>query len=131
MAAAPSYASIPLPPDIIQVSAANTNRDGSGVVVALAAGTVGGIVTEQIRVTAVGATTVGMVRFFLSKDGGSTKRLIAECPISTITPGVSQAAFSKIVDDLTGLTLQDAQTVLYVSTHNAETFNVFHHKAGL
>lgn len=131
MAAAPAYASTPLPPDIVQVSAANTNRDGSGTLVQVTAGTAAGVVTEQIRITAVGATTAGMIRFFLSKDGGATKRLLIEVQVGAVTPSATQAAFTSVVADLAGLTLQDPNTILYAATNNAETFNIFHHKAGL
>lgn len=131
MATAPSYASTPLKPDIEQVLAANTNRDGTGALVQITAGNAQGVVTEQIRVTAVGATTAGMIRFFLSNDGGTTKRLLCEVAVTVVTPSATQAAFTKVVEDLTGLTLFDPQTILYAATNNAETFNIFHHKAGL
>lgn len=131
MSSAPSYASVPLKPDMARLTAANTNRDGSGTLVQVTAGTAQGVVTEQIRVTAEGATTAGMVRFFLSNDGGASKRLLTEVSISAITPSATLAAFSTTVDALTGLTLYDPQTILYATTHNAEVFNIFHHKAGL
>lgn len=131
MAAAPSYASTPKKPDIIQVSVANTNRDGTGTLVPICAGDASGVVTEQLRIVAVGATTLGMVRFFLSNDTGATKRLIAEMPVTAITPSATQKAFAAEVPDLAGLTLYDPATILYAATHNAETFNIFHHKAGL
>lgn len=131
MAAAPAYASTPLKPDIVQISAANTNRDGTGTLVSVTVGTAQGVVTEQVRVSAVGVTTAGMVRFFLSNDGGATKRFLCEIAVTAITPSATQAGFTKVVDDLTGLTLFDTQTILYAATHNAEIFNIFHHKAGL
>ena len=131
MGASPNYASNPLPPNIIQVSAANTNRDGSGTVVELTKGTVAGVVLEQVRIEAAGVTTSGMIRFFLSIDNGATKRLFCEKPVTAITPSATTQAFSALVDDLVGLTLQDANTILYAATHNAEVFNIFSHKAGL
>jgi hypothetical protein len=131
MAIAPNYASTPLPPDVVQLTAANANRDGTGTMVKVATGTTAGVVTEQIRVTATGLTTAGMIRFFLSLNGGSTKSLLAEVPVLGMTPAASAPAFTTVVDALTGLTLQGTTTELYAATNNAETFNVFHHKAGL
>jgi hypothetical protein len=131
MATAPSYASNPLAPDIVQISTANTARDGTGTMVALTTGTTSGVVVEQIRVTAVGTTTAGAVRFFLSTDGGTTKRLLVEVLVAANTPSGTNPAWTKVVDDLTGLTLFGTSTILYAATNNAETFNVFNHKAGL
>ena len=82
MATTPNYAATPLPPDIVQLTAANTNRDGTGAMVKVATGTASGIVTEQLRVTATGNTTSGMIRFFLSLNGGTSKFLI--CAISFV-----------------------------------------------
>ncbi|PIB91407.1 hypothetical protein [Caulobacter sp. FWC2] len=131
MAIAPNYASNPLAPDIVQLTAANTNRDGTGTMVKVATGTAAGIVTEQLRVTATGNTTAGMIRFFLSLNSGSTKSFLTEVPVVGMTPAGTAQAFTTVVDALTGLTLQGTTTELYAATNNAETFNVFHHKAGL
>lgn len=131
MAAAPNYASVALPPDIVQVSGANTNRDGTGTLVAVTTGTANGVVLEQVRIEAPATTTAGMIRFFLSNDGGATKRLFCEKTVTAIAPSGTTPAFSALIDDLVGLTLQNANTVLYAATHNAETFNIFSHKAGL
>lgn len=131
MASSPNYASQPLAPDVVQISAANTNRDGTGTVVLVTSGSESGVVLEQVRVTAVGVTMTGMVRFFLSTDGGISKRLLVETPVRPVNPGADTQAFTEIVDALTGLTLCGEDTHLYAATHNAETFNVFSHKAGL
>jgi|Deesub1362B_J571_1020462.scaffolds.fasta_scaffold00472_6 hypothetical protein len=131
MATSPSYASVPLAPDIITISTANPNRDGSGTIASLTTGTTNGVVTEQIRVTAQGNTTAGMIRFFLSKDGGATKVLLLEQVVPPNVAGASASAWSATIDALTGMTLQGTNTILYVATNNAEAFNVFHHKAGL
>lgn len=131
MATAPNYASTSLPPDIVQLTAANANRDGSGTMVKVATGTAAGIVTEQLRVTATGATTTGMIRFFLSLNGGTSKFFLTEAQVLPMTPTGTTQAFTTVVDALTGLTLQGTTTELYAATNNAETFNVIHHKAGL
>lgn len=131
MSASPNFASVPLAPDVIQISTANTNRDGTGTMGTLTTGTSNGVVIEQITVTATGTTTAGMLRFFLSIDGGSTRRLIDEVLVTAQTPSGTARAFTVVVDDLTGLVLQGTNTILYVSTNNAETFNVVAQKAGL
>ena len=131
MAAAPNYAAVALPPDVVQISAANTNRDGSGTLVAVTVGTANGVVLEQVRIEATGNTTAGMVRFFLSIDNGVTKRLFCEKLVTQVSAGPTTPSFSALVDDLVGLTLQNANTILYAATHNAEQFNIFSHKAGL
>lgn len=131
MASTPSYASNPLAPDIVAISVANANRDGSGTMVELCAGTASGVVIEQVRVKAVGTTTAGMVRFFLSKDNGATKALLTEVLVTANVAGATNGAWTKVIDDLEGLTLKDTTTKLYVSTEKAEAFNVFCHKAGL
>ncbi|WP_299016810.1 hypothetical protein [uncultured Caulobacter sp.] len=131
MATTPNYAATPLPPDIVQLTAANTNRDGTGTMVKVATGTASGIVTEQLRVTATGNTTSGMIRFFLSLNGGTSKFFLTEAAVLGATPSGTAPAFTTVVDALTGLTLQGTTTELYAATHNAETFNIIHHKAGL
>jgi hypothetical protein len=131
MATAPNFASTTLPPDIVQLTTANTNRDGTGTMVKVATGTSAGIVTEQLRVTATGTTTAGMIRFFLSLNGGTSKFFLTEAPVLGANPSGTAQAFTTVVDALTGLTLQGTTTELYAATHNAETFNVIHHKAGL
>lgn len=131
MASNPSFASNPLAPDLIEISTANTNRDGTGTLGTLTTGTTDGVVVESITITATGTTTAGMIRFFLSIDGGSTKKLICEKTVIAKTPSASLNAFSTLVPELAGLVLLTTNTILYASTNNAETFNVFAQKAGL
>ena len=120
--------------DVSQISTANTNRDGSGTTVEIAAGpttAAGSGVGKRItgvQIQATGTTTQGMVRFFISVDGGTTKRLIEEIPVSAITPSSTTAAFATTVPGLIGCVLPGQVSAntqkLYASTHNAETFNV-------
>ena len=131
MASNPSFASTPLAPDLIQISTANTNRDGTGTLGTFVTGTAGGIVIEQITITATGTTTAGMIRFFLSVDGGTNTRLIYEQQVSAQIPSATVPAFSIESVPLNGLVLLTTNTILYVSTEKAETFNVLAQKAGL
>ena len=54
MATAPNFASTPLAPDIVQLTAANTNRDGTGTIVAAFTTSASGSRIERIEVKATG-----------------------------------------------------------------------------
>lgn len=120
--------------EVAQVSTANTNRDGSGTTVLVSQGpsaTAADGVGKRIigvYIQATGTTTAGMIRFFISVDGGTTKRLIDEVPVAAITPAASTPAFSASASSLIGLILTGKVSSqfceLYASTHNAETFNI-------
>lgn len=102
-----------------QISVANTNRDGTGTLVAVrTAGASGGRV-DKLTIQATAATTGGMVRLFL--DVGGSIRLIKEIPVPPVTPTATVPAWSTdIYLDLN----MEAAAILKASTHNAETFNV-------
>jgi hypothetical protein len=117
-----------------QVATANTARDGTGTVgttlQTLATGGLVGARINMVKVVATVTTTAGMVRLFLSLDNGTTKRLVAEIPISAVTPSGTVAAFTADYFFNAGATgepikLPDANAILYASTHNAEAINVF------
>lgn len=110
---------------IVQISTANTNRDGSGTLGTFFQAGPNGARLDCISIKATGTTTAGMIRLFLTK-GGST-RLWKEIPVSAITPSGTVAAFEAVVevsghDDMP--MVLEADTIVKVGTHNAETFNV-------
>lgn len=114
-----------------QLTAANTNRDGTGTLVTVASGPSAAAaagVGERINrviVQATGTTTAGVIRFYLSLDSGTTNRLIVEKLVPAITPSTSVAAFRMEVAELVGFVLPGGNTnLLRASTNNAETFNV-------
>lgn len=113
----------PLAPKVgmVQISTANTNRNGTGTMGDVLTAGVEGARIERGRVKATGTTTAGMVRFFLH-DGTNT-HLIAEVNVTAVTPSGTQKAFEAEVPELRGQ-LVPATWVLRASTHNAETFNV-------
>lgn len=123
MASTPAYAANPRSLDIAQVSAANTNRDGTGTIVTVCAGVAAGSRVSSVTVKATVSTTAGMVRFYLSTDTGSTWRLYREIQVSVITVSASALAFEGRIEfpDLVLLGISD---LLGASTHNAETFNI-------
>lgn len=117
--------------DISQVSTANTNRDGTGTIVTVATGpstAAAAGVGERINrvvVQATGTTTAGVIRFYISVDGGTTNRLICERLVPAITPSTTIAAFRSEVSELVGLVLTGGGScMLRASTNNAETFNI-------
>lgn len=134
MATSAQYSTAPTV-EISQISTANANRDGTGTTVAVATGpsaAQGSGVGKRIHsivIQATGTTTIGMVRFFLSIDGGTTKRLITEVPIAAVTASASVSAFMITVPQLVNLVLQGqvsaSSCILYASTEKAETFNIF------
>ena len=114
-----------------QISTANTNRDGSGTLgTVLTAGKTGSRI-DRIRAIATGTTTAGMIRYFLSTDGGTTKRLIAEQAVSAVTPSASVPVWSGDLTQVNAPWLVMApNAILYAATHNAETFNIIPVEAG-
>jgi hypothetical protein len=124
MATAPAFAATPRCA-VVQATAANANRDGSGTIATLLTAGASGSRIERVRIQAAGTTTAGVVRLFI--HDGSSARLIREAMVTAITPSTSIAAFSADVD-FSGpdqvLVLPTGYS-LRVSTHNAETFNVF------
>jgi len=80
---------------------------------------------NRIVIHATSTTTNGMVRFWLSLDSGTTKRLILEKGVAAITASGTLSAFRAEVPELVGLILPGGTAnKLYVSTQNTETFNI-------
>jgi hypothetical protein len=120
MATTPAFSSTPRVGSA-QVSAANTNRDGTGTVVDVLTGVAAGTKVFEVVVQATGTTTAGMVRLYYY-DGTNT-RLWDEILVSAITPGASTQAF-RYSKTYSNLLLAGSTHKLQASTHNAETFNV-------
>lgn len=120
MASAPSFATTPRYGKA-DLSAANTNRDGSGTMVDILTGATSGTRVDRITVQATATTTAGMVRLFI--HNGTNYRLWREVAVGAITVGASTPAFWDELADL-DLILPSASYKLAASTHNAETFVV-------
>ena len=117
-----------------QVTAANTNRDGTGTIVTVIAGVATGSRVDDLRIQATGTTTAGVVRLFLSLDNGTTNRLLREVLVPAVTPGTTVEAWSADLRDL-GLLLPNANALLRASTNNAaaganDAFNVLVTRGG-
>lgn len=109
-----------------QVSAANTNRDGTGTVVTLGTAPAAGSRLDGVIVQAVGTTTSGMVRLYL--HDGANARLFLELPVIAVIPSGTQPAWgaqanANTMSQVFPLVLPSGYS-LRASTHNAETFNV-------
>jgi len=128
MATNANYASTPRAA-VAVLSAANTNRDGTGTIVTILSGGASGARVDDIRISATGTTTAGMIRFYLSLDGGTTSRLLFEVPVSPVTPSATVPSFQSILTNL-GILLPDANAQLRASTNNAESFHVAVTRAG-
>lgn len=120
MGATANFASTPRR-EVADISAANTNRDGTGTIVsALTAGASGGRV-DRIEIKAVSTTTAGMVRAFI-KDGAGAWKLWREYSIDAITPSATTQSFTTRDDDIGEILKAGMQ--LGFSTNNAEAFSV-------
>lgn len=104
-----------------QLSVANPNKDGTtGTYITLVTGTAAGTKVNQIDITALGTTTLGMIRMFVY-DGSST-RLFKEIPVSVDTATATDPGWTNSVRP-TNLILTTSQT-LKLSTEKAEVFDV-------
>lgn len=107
------------------LSAANTNRDGTGTIVTVLTPGASGTRVERIQVKGTGTTTAGQVRLFTSVDAGVTWRLHDEMAVSAAVPSATVQTFegSWTFGNVTFFALP-ATARLGMSTHNAETFHV-------
>jgi hypothetical protein len=128
MATTANYANSPRAA-VALLSAANTNRDGTGTLVTILAGGASGSRVDDLRISAIGTTTAGMIRFYLSLDNGTTNRLLFEVPVSAITPSGTVQSFQTSLSNL-GIVLPDTNALLRASTNNAESFHVCVTRAG-
>ena len=120
MATQPAFATVPRI-GLAQVSAANTNRDGTGTIVTVITGVAAGTRIAEVVAEATVTTTAGMVRLYLY-DGTNT-RLFDEIAIAAATPSASVRT-TRVSTVYTNLILPSASWELRASTHNAEAINV-------
>lgn len=127
MSYAPQFTATPTL-DHVQVSSAVTTLDGVGATLLASGPTIGGEGKgkriNRVTIRAAATTAAGLVRFFISTDGGVTRRLHAEITVTAVTPSNTAVAFNAQVPDLVGLVLSDANSQIYVSTTIAQAINV-------
>jgi hypothetical protein len=83
------------------------------------------VILEEVN--AIGAGTANVVRFWLSTDGGTTKRLYLEKAVPSVTSSSTAIGFRTEVPELTGLVLPGALSnapSLYFSAHTGATYHV-------
>src|SRR5216684_7667505 len=112
MAASPAYAATPIV-DQSFGSTANTNLDGTGSLVTGATGTTNGKRIFRVKISKAATCVAGVVNFFYSPDGGTTKKLIASVAITATTPSASVPAFHTFAADLVGFELVSTNAILY------------------
>lgn len=109
---------------VVNISTANTNRDGTGTLGTVITGSTNGTRISQIVIKALGATTAGIVRLFI--DNGVSVHLWKEISISAISASDTVIAFSASID-LTGeyALILPNNYILKAGTEKAESFAVF------
>ena len=126
--ATPNFAVTPWHSDV-SLSAADTARSNPvTAVVTLKTAPATGSLCTRIWVTAMGTTTAGVVRLFISNDNGTTKRLVEEVIVPAITPSTTvpvwSGEFRKPTLTKPIILGPSTNNILYVTTNNAESFAV-------
>lgn len=125
MSSVPQYASVPKC-GIGQVSVANTNRDGTGTIATIFSAGAAGSRIDAINLKAVDTTTAGMIRLFI--HDGTTARLLAEVPVTAVTPSGTVPSWeaqlnTNTMSQVLPIVLPTGYS-LCASTHNAGITNV-------
>lgn len=135
MATTAQYVAQPIV-EIYSVASTDTSRSApsttttlcSGPAVAAADGKGKRILRVIVNeVNAVGAGTANVIRFWISVDGGTTKRLYCERAVPAITSSSTAVGFRTEISELVGLVLPAASSnapTLYMSSHLAATYHV-------
>jgi hypothetical protein len=120
--------------DIAQVTTANANRNGTGTTVLVCSGPtfqagpgIGKRITRGV-IEGITANSAGVVRFYLSKDNGSSKSLYTEKVVTATAFAPTSPGFRSDIPELIGLVLPGATgselCQLYASTQTTDTFNI-------
>ena len=128
MSTTAQYASTVKAATISLAATANTARDGTGTITTVHAAGASGTRIDDIYIVSTGTCTAGVIRLFLSPDGGTTNKLWQEILVTATTPSVTQAVWSYTLLNQ-GLTIPTGYS-LRASTHIAEAFNVMVTRAG-
>jgi hypothetical protein len=121
MAASPAFAVTPVV-GMAQVTAANTNRDGTtGTYVTLLTAAASGTRVAEIVTQGAVTTTAGMVRLFLTD--GTTTRMFDEISISAATVSATVKG-NRVSTTYNNLVIPSGWSIR-ASTHNAEAINVW------
>lgn len=140
MSFVPTFATTPRTV-IRNISVANPNRDGTGVMYDIISAGSGGTRIDCIAIKAVGSTTAGMIRLYLATSDNVTQGLIYEIPVQAVTASATVGTFSYymafgssvpasgVLTSLPGLLIESGYK-LRASTQNSESFNIMTTFAG-
>lgn len=106
---------------VAQVSASNSNLNGTGTLVDVVTPGANGSRIDFIEIKAAVTTTAGMVRLFIYN--GSTTRLIKEIAVTATTASAAVPAYSTTWTPVSPLSLLSTET-LKASTENGEAINI-------
>lgn len=125
MSAIPNFAASPRVSSAV-VSVANPNRNGSGTIADVLTAGASGSRIDTVCIKATSTSTAGMIRLFINNN--STSVLIAEIPVTAITPSATTPSYQAVVSgvsnpDLFPLVLPTGYK-LQAATEKAESFNV-------
>lgn len=125
MASAPIFAATPKL-GIVQITTANTARDGTGTLATLYTAGSSGSLIYKIQIVATGTTTANVVRLFVTDTGGANPRMIEEIIVPAITPSTTVRVFEYVLvyPQNNPLVLQSGM-LLKGSTNATETYNAF------
>lgn len=136
MATQPQYTAQPII-EAFSVASTDTSRSNpSTASTALCAGpttaAANGVGKRILRVTvtevnAIGAGTANVLRFWLEPSGSSTKYLICEKAIPSVTSSTTAIGYRTEIPELAGLVLPGAASdpaQLYASSHLAATYHI-------
>jgi hypothetical protein len=126
MATEPIFTSTPVI-GMVQITTANTARDGSGTLGKIITGGINGTRITRITVQAVGNTAAGIVRLYIGDNAGTPNiRLWREIPVPIVTASAVVAGFNYTLDLMGERALiLPAGFTLQAAPHNAENFNVY------
>jgi len=120
MAAEPAFAVTPRI-GTVNISTANTNRDGTGTVATLITGASTGTRIAEIVIKGRVTTTAGQVRVFL--HDGTNFFFFDEIAVAAATVSNSVQS-TRVSATYSNLVLPNASWSIRVSTHNAESIDV-------
>lgn len=106
------------------ISKANRRLDGAGVIeqVLKVPPGVNGVMIKSITIKALQSTSInGMVRLFISSDGGTSYLLMQEIPVPETTQSAYEPSFKVVID--MNYCLQEG-FVIGAATQNAEAFGI-------
>jgi len=104
---------------MVTISTANTNLDGTGTLGTVLTAASSGTLIKSVNIKAIGNTTEGVVRLFITH--GASTRLISEVEVKAVTKGANDPAFEARLEINFDM---DSGDVLKASTEKAESFIV-------